>query len=255
MNAILISQQAELFDMPPVSHPFTELIYCKQGRGEIEVEGKVFKLGPGDIVCIPAGTVHADRALEPRINVIVTYTTDTFHSHSLNEPTLVHDRGGAFATLLDLALEVQQRDSAHLRAYLYSLRQAMFNYVCYWGAFTPGTFSDVVDGVNKAILWNFNDPDFDLNAEIEKTGYCISHFRRIFKAAYGRPPQQQLLHVRIEYAKLQMHLYRGTYSVKRLCQEAGFRDPCYFSRMFRQQAGCSPSDYLAHCIRDEKGIE
>ena len=254
MNSIFQSPQAEAFDLTPVSHPFTELVYCREGRGEITIEGKVYKIGPGDIACIPAGAVHSDRAIEPRVNVIVTYTPDAFHDHTLTEVTLVHDRGGAFLTLLDLALDAQQRDSAHMRAYLYSLRQAMFNYVRYWGAFTRGAFSDAVGGVNKAILWNFDDPDFNLAAEIEKTGYCISHFRRIFKAAYGRPPQQQLLHVRIEYAKLQMRLYRGAYPVKRLCQEAGFRDPCYFSRMFRQLEGCSPSEYLARCAREQEGI-
>jgi len=129
MNSVFLSQRAEFFEVSATSHPFTELVYCREGRGEITIEGKVYKVGPGDIACIPAGAVHSDRALEPRINGIVTYTPDAFHDHSLEEPKLIHDRDGAFATLLDLALDAQQRDSAHMRAYLYSLRQTMFNFV------------------------------------------------------------------------------------------------------------------------------
>ena len=251
MNYIFLSEHEVSFLVEPVSHPFTELIYCRSGRGELTIEGRSFRIGPGDIVCIPAGMVHSGRTLEPLVNAIVTYSDDAFHSYELTESKLVHDRNGAFATLLELALGAQQREGIHLQACLYALRQAMFDLVRYWGNFTGGAFSDAVGRVQQAILRNFHDPDFDLIAQIEKTGYCVSHFRRLFKAAYGRPPQQQLNHVRIEYAKLQLRLYHGAYSVKRLCQEAGFRDACYFSRIFRQMEGCSPSEYMARCAQSE----
>ncbi len=245
MNNVYLAEKPEEFDIPAKTHPFTELIYIREGVGEMVIEGQTYRVGPGDIVCIPAGAEHTDRTLSPRINGIVTYSVDDFHDHSLPGVYVLHDRNDTFWTLLEMAVEAQLREGMHMRAYLYSLRQSMMNLVHYWANLPWKVLNnDAVSQVYRAIQNDFSDPDFDLAAEIEKTGYCISHFRRIFKAAYGRPPQQQLNRTRIEYAKLQMRLYHSAYPVKRLSRDAGFKDPYYFSRMFRQLEGCSPSEYL-----------
>jgi quercetin dioxygenase-like cupin family protein len=47
------------------SHPGEELIYVLQGTFEYEVDGKLVTLTAGDVLFIPAGTVHAARNVGP----------------------------------------------------------------------------------------------------------------------------------------------------------------------------------------------
>ena len=47
------------------SHPGEELIYVLQGTFEYEVDGRLIRLTAGDVLFIPAGTVHAARNVGP----------------------------------------------------------------------------------------------------------------------------------------------------------------------------------------------
>ncbi|MBJ6360970.1 AraC family transcriptional regulator [Paenibacillus sp. GCM10012307] len=63
----------------------------------------------------------------------------------------------------------------------------------------------------------------------------------IFKEAVGLPPQQYLLHYRMERAsKL---LRSSSYSVSEVAGSVGYRDALLFSRMFKKVVGLSPKQY------------
>ncbi|WP_270167772.1 AraC family transcriptional regulator [Paenibacillus sp. SYP-B4298] len=63
----------------------------------------------------------------------------------------------------------------------------------------------------------------------------------LFKEAVGMPPQQYLLHYRLEKAS---RLLRDTgYSVGEIAHSVGYRDALLFSRMFRRKYGMSPRQY------------
>ena len=239
MEIIAIRSARGRFSIPAHTHSWNEIILCKEGSGTIHIAEGAYSVGAGDIVCIPAGTTHEDVASESRVNGVITCTGTLFDSFRI-----IRDRNRAFECLFDLAADAQLDDNPYQRAYLYSLGDAMFHLLQYWGGVGSTPTNEAVDAIDRKIRQEFANPAFDLAAEIEKTGYCPSHFRRIFKAAIGRPPQAQLNHVRIEYAKMQMRMHHRLYSVKEISQSAGFKDPYYFSRMFKLAEGISPSEYL-----------
>lgn len=248
MEIIATRGDKSLFDLPEHSHSWNEVILCKQGRGRLVAQGEEHPIKPGDIVCIPAGVPHRDAADEPRVNGILTFPA--LSAPELDAVRIFPDRNGAFETLFDLAADAQLQDDHRLQSYVLSLGDAMLSLLQYWGGFDPSSSDDAVLSIARLIRQNFSDPDFDLAGEIQKTGYCLSHFRRIFKAAIGRPPQAQLNHVRIEFAKTQLRVHSGLQSIKQISKASGFRDPYYFSRMFRQAEGISPSEYLELCRRE-----
>ncbi|RKF19791.1 AraC family transcriptional regulator [Alginatibacterium sediminis] len=68
-----------------------------------------------------------------------------------------------------------------------------------------------------------------------------STFRRIWYELFGTSPKNyQKKHRLTEAARL---LLSSNLSVHRVGQRLGFDDPAYFSRIFRNYVGCSPSEY------------
>ncbi|MNG35915.1 Arabinose operon regulatory protein [compost metagenome] len=64
----------------------------------------------------------------------------------------------------------------------------------------------------------------------------------LFREALGMPPQQYLLHYRMNKAK---ELLRSTaLSVTETARSVGYKDALLFSRMFKKVVGVAPSHYV-----------
>lgn len=63
-----------LFSDPPGQcwedfvHDCNEVVTVQQGRLEMEIEGKVVEMGPGDEVFIPKGALHSVRNIHPGVS-------------------------------------------------------------------------------------------------------------------------------------------------------------------------------------------
>ena len=237
----LISHKS-IFKQPMQAHVQNEIIVCKEGRGILYANGTEYHFSAGDIVCIPAGTMHEDLAPEPRLNGMVFF--DNVGDAQMAELRIFHDSSHVFEQLVDMATDALLQDSPDQRAFAYALGDAMLRLLQSWGAAGTSGYNEAVSFIDKLIRQNFANPDFDLVAEIEKTGYSEGYFRRVFRATAGRPPQAQLNHMRIEYAKTQFRIFRDMSSIKRIGLESGFRDPYYFSRVFKQHEGISPTQFI-----------
>jgi len=85
-------------------------------------------------------------------------------------------------------------------------------------------------------------------AEKEVASLCgmnTSTFSRIFKKEHGMTFRDYLVQYRIR--KAQQLLHNPNASVQDIAYTVGFRDPSYFTRMFRRLVGMSPSRYKEHC--------
>ncbi|MFD1696157.1 helix-turn-helix domain-containing protein [Roseibium aestuarii] len=70
--------------------------------------------------------------------------------------------------------------------------------------------------------------------------YNADYFRRAFRERIGFTPQKYLELKKMEYA---VHRLGKGQTVKETAAELGYSDPYFFSRMFRQYIGASPSSY------------
>lgn len=71
---------------------------------------------------------------------------------------------------------------------------------------------------------------------------CDDHFIRIFKAATSCTPTVYITDVRLHQALRLLALHK--YSISEVSDLAGFSNIQYFSRIFKERLGISPSDYL-----------
>ncbi len=79
---------------------------------------------------------------------------------------------------------------------------------------------------------------WDFNAEARQVHLSLPHFRRLFRTATGKPPQQFLFDACMSQASALLH--DSSLDIAQVAQRLGFDDPAYFSRCFRQWAGMPP---------------
>lgn len=94
----------------------------------------------------------------------------------------------------------------------------------------------------KYIKTNYSNPNISIEQLAELIDVSTEYFRRIFKATYNTTPNKYLNMLRINKA-IQLLKY-NEYSIQNISLAVGFNDSAYFSRVFSQYVGISPSKYL-----------
>jgi two-component system, sensor histidine kinase ChiS len=75
----------------------------------------------------------------------------------------------------------------------------------------------------------------------EYLNMSISQLNRKLNALIGQPAGQLMRSLRLQRAADLLKQNAG--SVSEICFNLGFNDHAYFSRAFKKQFGCSPSEY------------
>ncbi len=82
--------------------------------------------------------------------------------------------------------------------------------------------------------------DIDLPSLARDLGYSYSRFRTVFKNTTGMSPRQYQIQIRINRAR---DLLAGSdQSISEIADQLGFCSVYYFSRIFKQKTGSSPSE-------------
>ena len=84
--------------------------------------------------------------------------------------------------------------------------------------------------------------DITLEDVAKYVGVTPQHFSKIFKQETGIKYIDWISELRIEQAK--QYLLSDKYNIKEVCYLVGYKDPNYFSRIFKKVVGMSPSDFV-----------
>jgi AraC-like DNA-binding protein len=98
-------------------------------------------------------------------------------------------------------------------------------------------FNAVIEFIRSNITSTIDTKDLSKMACMSK-----SVFYRAFTNEFGVPPNKMILGEKIKYAKSLMA--SENVKIKEICFALGFSDPNYFSRVFKQQVGITPGEYL-----------
>lgn len=94
----------------------------------------------------------------------------------------------------------------------------------------------------------FTDPDLSLASLGLLYSYSEKYLSALFKKHMGVGFSAYLSDLRISHAR--RLLEEGEVSVSAVARASGFRDPLYFSKVFRRFVGMSPTEYRARAERD-----
>lgn len=101
--------------------------------------------------------------------------------------------------------------------------------------------SDVVENAKKYISENYHDEELTLNTVAHEVNVSPNHLSAMFSQKTGQTFVKYLTDVRMHRAK---ELLKCTSKrSNEICEEVGYRDPHYFSHLFKKNVGCSPMQY------------
>lgn len=240
-----ISRKASSEEMPSMHyHDSYELYFLEVGSREYFVDDVLFSVSAGDFVLIAPGMLHRTGG-EYGMRTLITFTEDfllrVFSAEAVKN---------LLACFGKLKITPSEQQLAQCR----SLLQALFDSnnetdfalnvgfllrllgKCESTEITGSSINAIVAYINR------NYGSIRQISQISDQFYISRfHLCRIFKDAMKMTVVDYLTRVRIKNA---CHYLRSSdRDMNHIAQLCGFRDPAYFSNVFKRQTGMSPSQY------------
>lgn len=100
----------------------------------------------------------------------------------------------------------------------------------------------LIGNILKYVEDNFADCDLNLAKMADDLGYNSKYVSRVFKITIGIPFSKYLTNTRIQHAIFLFE--QGVTAIKNVSLLSGYKDPFYFSNVFKTVVGMSPRDFI-----------
>ena len=212
------------------ARPYAALSFRESGTGSFKMGGKVLHTKPGDVLFIPANLPYEVDYSTSESIVVNMESCDYPYPEKFNL-----QEGSGVALMFSLLLKEWDTYHSANRA-----KSTIYNILEKIGEYCAEDTENST--LNKCIHYmdaHFCDPDLDVKRVCEAGFISRSNLYRLFLSRFGISPKQYIIKQRLNKAlKL---LVGEEYSVKEISSLCGFSDDKYFSRIFKEKYGYSPS--------------
>lgn len=222
-------------------HDSWELVYCTEGSGTFHFDQADLSYKKGDVVVVPPDVPHGNSSSGGFANIHINMTDAALPFKS---PVLVQDDGNQFLLQAFQAAYFHFNGDPHRRRLLMSpYGDLIYCYLLCYHRSRP--LSPVVEEIESCIIRNYQDCSFELDRYLQSLPFSYDYLRKLFKKELGVTPHQYLADKRLQTAAdtLSCGLSDGC-GIAEISLQCGFREPLYFSRMFKKKFGVAPSFYL-----------
>ena len=234
------------------SHDFCEILYVAGGAGEAILEGKKFRLAPGDLVVVNPGTLHEERSDAKAPLRLIFLAIRDFAVPGLPAGCLSQEKYrvlscGEYRYKMDIYLrELLQETSSQIEFYReisQGLVSALLVLVMRLIRINPedeAALSQECQKIKEYLDQNFTSP-ITLDS-LSETVYISKHYlSHLFKEQTGVSPIKYLTSKRME--KACELLSETELPVSEVSKAVGYENPLYFSQVFKRIYGISPVKY------------
>ncbi len=247
------------------SHPFYEIYYFVAGKCNYLIGDKIYVLSPGDLLLMDGLTLHC-----PKIDPGASYIRTIVHFEPVYWQRLFEQMNmlnvlqpfqdlrnyrisfkGAEKEELEQLLTAMNRyrqstDAVsrfrfqlvfmELLAYIYGFCRKPLEECAF-----PSAKEQCVQSVISYLSQNYME-DLHLQHLEDQLHLSKYYLSKIFKEVTGITIFNYLYSSRINQAKVLFLLNRDI-RVTEVCYRVGFKHPAHFSKLFKQQVGCTPEQF------------
>ena len=218
MNDITyVGKHTVIYTVSRHAHESWEFVYCTQGNGTFLFDEYRLDYRKGDVVVIPPMTPHSNASAEGFQNIHINMVDPTL---SFSAPLVIQDDSNHFLLDAFSAVFFHYYSDRKEKSSLLSIYGDLIS--CYLAAYQTGTvLSPVVARIENNIITNYPDSSYELDHYLHSLPFSYDYLRKMFQKELG--------------------VTRTIADIAPLC---GFRDPLYFSKMFKKKYGTAPRYYL-----------
>lgn len=248
MNDIIFAGRHVLtYNVSRHKHKSWELVYCTGESGCFVFADRELPYAEGDIVVIPPDWPHENvsRAGFTNIHLNIDNATLSFH-----EPRVVQDDvNQSIRHLFADAYYIFCSDPHRRAALLASYGSLIVRHMSLSPVQRPK--NKAVEDIERSIVQNYANPNYELDGLLQSMPYCYDYLCRLFRQALNTTPHKYLTNLRLQAAADMLCSGYGSGSISEVARACGFRDPLYFSRLFKKKYDVSPSEYSS-CKQQER---
>lgn len=220
----------------PHTHAHYEIMLVREGSGMIYFGERKYSFYPGCIFIAPPGTEHSLYSEYGHKIINIGGNFDRLMLSS-GEPVKIMDTEHGEARMLGEAI---LRNIHINEEYAKSLCESFIQFLLLHVDVQPNIYS-VIHKITSEIEKRFSDPDLDVTAILNSSGYAEDYIRAKFLAVTKMTPIKYLTAVRMKNAKMIMNI--SDFSISETAVRCGILDVAYFSRIFKKYYGVSPKEY------------
>jgi len=241
MNEIIYAGKHLItFSVSRHAHNSWEFIYCTGGSGRIIFDDNAIVYKAGDVVLIPPLVYHQNESETGFTNIHLNVRDPALN---LRRPTMIHDDGNHF--ILDAFTAAfyyfgsnPGKQTLLLSAYANLIVSLISN------CLSMPVRNPIVEEIAKNIILSYPDENFELDQYLRTLPFNYDYLRKLFKSEAGVTPHQFLSDTRLQAAAERLSFTEGRQvNISEIAHLCGFREPLYFSKIFRKKYGMSPSQY------------
>jgi AraC-like DNA-binding protein len=232
------------------------LMMCVDGHGYAVIEGRQVHLRAGELLIIPRNVEHTYWAAEDNpwstywvhfLGDDVGYYIDRIPRRG--QPVPVEPAAQAEAVRLFRYCLDALHEGYGLSTLIYAAQsvQHILSLLLYRNHSLPveprkKNWRSNLDSIIQFMQDHLDEP-LRLEDLAREADLSVSHFSELFRAQTGQSPVAYFIHLRVRFACRLLDLSEKP--IKVVAVETGYRDPYYFSRVFKKAMGISPEKYRA----------
>lgn len=233
-------EKSRIWNFNKHAHPFFELIYFLEGRANVDAGDESVEVLGFDVLIYPPGLEHAEHVDLGQRQEIICLWADTGPTAPFDHAIKLMDEHGTLRSVFEMVYDEFTANRPFSPELISVYLQALFLQVRQHFAEPSREASTLVER-SLGYIHEHYARGFDIDELARQVSVSPSYLFRLFKKKMQVTPMHYRNIVRIDKAKLL--LADQALTVDDVAGRVGYEDPKYFSRVFRDLAGVSPSAY------------
>jgi len=247
-NIIFAGKHFLTYNVSRHQHNSWELVYCTGSSGTFIFNDLRLPYEEGDVVVIPPDVPHENVSEGGFTNIHLNIGDATL---AFERPVVIHDDSNRsilhlFSDAYYLFSGDPERRMALLPAYGNLIVRCMTTYR------QAHPKNRMVKQIEQSIVQNYGNANYELDEVLRTLPYCYDHLCKVFRKEMGITPHKYLTNLRLQAAADMLCSAYNNGNITEAAHLCGFRNPLYFSRLFKKKYGVSPKEYYQLKLGEEQ---